>query len=109
MFMLRPNVITSLVAGCALLVLQAHAADTPAAAPAPTAPPAAAPKPLSLFDDVVIAKGKGVEVKRGDLDTAMVSLKSTAAARGQTIPPQQLELIEQQVLDRLIQIELLLA
>jgi len=62
-----------------------------------------------LFDDVVIAKGKGVEVKRSQLDDALIGIKSTAAARGQNIAADQLAQVEQQVLDRLIQIQLLLA
>jgi parvulin-like peptidyl-prolyl isomerase len=61
-----------------------------------------------LFGDEVIARGKGVEVKRSQLDSAMISIKATAAARGQAIPPAQLQMLEQQVLQRLIQIQLLL-
>ena len=79
--------------------------------PAQTGTPTATAKPgfKDLFEDTVIAKGKGVEVKRSQLDDALISIKSTAAARGQTIPPEQLAQVEQQVLDRLIQIQLLLA
>src|SRR5690349_13483389 len=74
---------------------------------------AAASKPASinianLFPDTVVAKGKGVEVKRSQLDDAMLSIKSSAAAQGQVIPPDRLALLEQQVLDRLIQIQLLM-
>jgi peptidyl-prolyl cis-trans isomerase C len=65
-------------------------------------------KLTELFGDPVIAKGKGVEVKRSQLDSAMISIKSTAAARGQNIPPEQMTLLERQVLERLIQIQLLL-
>lgn len=61
-----------------------------------------------MFDSVV-AKGKGLEIKRSELDKAMISIKSAAASRGQTVPPDQLMLVEQQVLDRLIQIDLLLS
>jgi parvulin-like peptidyl-prolyl isomerase len=38
----------------------------------------------------------------------VTSIKSTAVARGQSIPPDQLSMMEQQVLERLIQIQLLL-
>jgi parvulin-like peptidyl-prolyl isomerase len=62
----------------------------------------------NLFPDTVLAKGKGVEVKRSQLDDAMLSIKSSAAAQGQVIPPERLALLEQQVLDRLIQIQLLM-
>ena len=62
----------------------------------------------ALFGDPVIAKGKGFEIKRSELDEVMTGLKSAAAARGQTIPPAQLIQIEGQLLDRLIQVQLLL-
>ena len=84
------------------------------ASPASHAVTASAPtnsataKLTELFGDPVIAKGKGVEVKRSQLDSAMISIKSTAAARGQNIPPEQMTLLERQVLERLIQIQLLL-
>ena len=82
-------------------------ADQPASTNA-----AAAKRPIKqseLFGDEVIAKGKGVSVKRGQLDEALISIKSTAVARGQTIPPEQMTRIEQDVLERLVQIQLLLA
>src|SRR5580693_1957109 len=62
----------------------------------------------SLFGDPVIAKGNGVEVKQSALDEVVLGIKSAAAARNQTIPPQQLMGIESQMLNRLIQIQLLL-
>ena len=62
----------------------------------------------ALFGDPVIAKGKGFEIKRSELDEVMLGIKSSAAARGQTIPPAQLTQIESQLLDRLIQDQLLL-
>ncbi|MEK7707615.1 MAG: peptidylprolyl isomerase [Verrucomicrobiota bacterium] len=72
----------------------------------------AAAKPVDklteLFGDPVIAKGKGVEVKRSQLDSALIGIKSAAAARGQTVSPEQTRMLEQQVLQRLIQIQLML-
>ncbi|MGD0206790.1 MAG: peptidylprolyl isomerase [Verrucomicrobiota bacterium] len=62
----------------------------------------------ALFGDPVIAKGNGFEIKRSELDGVMMGIKSTAAARGQTIPPAQLAQFEGQLLDRLIQDQLLL-
>jgi parvulin-like peptidyl-prolyl isomerase len=62
----------------------------------------------ALFGDPVIAKGNGFEIKRSELDAVMMGVKSTAAARGQTIPPGQLTQIESQLLGRLIQDQLLL-
>src|SRR5438270_9089684 len=88
-------------------------AATPDAKPAPTSPvaPAEPAKPSisDLFGNDVVAKGKGVEVKRGQLDDSLITIKSNAAARGQTLPPDQVTLLEWQVLDRMIQIQLLLA
>src|SRR5579872_2561395 len=80
---------------------------TPEVADAVSAPKSD-PKPSDLFPDAVVAKGKDVEVKRSQLDDAMVSIKSTFAARGQDIPPAEMNRLEQQVLDRLIQIQILL-
>ena len=83
--------------------------------PPPPMPPAAAAtnaKPAdamtALFGDPVIAKGKGFEIKHSELDEVMTGLKSAAAARGQTIPPAQLTQFEGQLLNRLIQVQLLL-
>ena len=38
---------------------------------------------VNLFDDVVIAKGQGVEVRRNQLDDAFVAFRANLAARGQ--------------------------
>lgn len=105
MFMRKSTYLAALLMVAGVL---AYAPATTAQAAATTN--AAAPaKPIDLFGDTVLAKGKGVDIKRGEFDEAMVSIKSAAAARGQTIPAEQLAMIEQQVLDRLIQIQLLLA
>src|ERR1700689_4727524 len=62
----------------------------------------------SLFGDPVIAKGTGFEIKRSELDEVITGLKSAAAAHGETIPPAQEAGIEAQMLNRLIQIQVLL-
>lgn len=62
----------------------------------------------ALFGNPVIAKGKGFEVKQSDLDEAMTGIKAAAAMRNQVIPPAQLKTIEAEMLDRLIQVQLLL-
>ncbi len=85
-----------------------HALAAAAQPSVTAAPDKLAPKISDLFPDVVVAKGKGVEVKRSQLDDAMVSIKSTFAARGQTPPPEEMSHLEQQILDRLIQIQILL-
>ena len=67
-----------------------------------------ADKVTELFGDPVIVKGKGIEIKRSELDSVLLNAKSAAAARGQNIPPQYISLVEQQLLARIIQVKLLL-
>lgn len=57
---------------------------------------------IELFGDSAVAKGRGFEVKRSALDSAVISLKATLSARGEQIPPERGALIERQVLERLI-------
>jgi len=104
-----------LTAGCAATLLALPCARSASAnAPATNAPGTAAPTAKSadamtaLFGDSVVAKGKGFEIKRSELDDLMTNVKAATAARGQTIPPGQLPQYEGQLLNRLIQIQLLL-
>jgi peptidyl-prolyl cis-trans isomerase C len=80
--------------------------------PAPTNS-AAASKPAAklneLFPDKVIAKGKGVEVSRNQLEDEIIRFKAQVAGRGQTVPPEQMEMMERQLLEQLIQVQLLRA
>ncbi len=62
----------------------------------------------ALFGDPAVVKGKGFEIKRSELDEVMMGLKSAAVAHGQVIPQARLVLIEGQMLNRLIQVQLLL-
>jgi parvulin-like peptidyl-prolyl isomerase len=62
----------------------------------------------ALFGDPVIAKGKGFEIKQSELDEVMLGIKSALVTRGESVPPDQMTGIEAQMLDRLIQIQLLL-
>src|SRR5271156_2627816 len=62
----------------------------------------------SLFGDPVIARGNGFEIKQSELDEVVLGIKSAAAAHNETIAPQQLLGIESQMLNRLVQIQLLL-
>jgi parvulin-like peptidyl-prolyl isomerase len=91
---------------------RAQAAAANAAATNASASTATNAKPAdamtALFSDPVIAKGNGFEIKRSELDEVMTGIKSTAAARGQTITPGQLTRIEGQLLKQLIDIQLLL-
>ncbi len=86
---------------------------TPAGALAASTNAAPATKPSlkasDLFGDNVVAKGKGVEIKRSQLDDEVVRVKSQIAARGQVLPPENAAMLEQGILDQLIQIQLLQA
>ncbi len=62
----------------------------------------------ALFGNPVIARGKGFEIKQGDLDEVMTGIKAAAAMRNQAIPPEQLKMIESEMLNRLIQVQVLL-
>jgi parvulin-like peptidyl-prolyl isomerase len=81
------------------------ATNTPASAATNTKPTNAM---AALFGDPAVAKGKGFEIKRSELDEVMTGLKSAAAMRGQAIPQARLVQIEGQMLSRLIQVQLLL-
>lgn len=61
-----------------------------------------------LFGDPVVAKGEGVEVKRSDLDQVVTGFKAAAEARGETLTPDQVTGLEAKMLERLIDIQLLL-
>ncbi len=62
----------------------------------------------ALLGDQVIAKGKGVEIKRSQLDTEMLNVQAMANARRQQIPADQMILIEREKLNDLIGFQLLL-
>jgi peptidyl-prolyl cis-trans isomerase C len=99
------------------LVLLLVAAALPVWGAAPDQPAAtnaaAAAKPAmktsDLFGNKVIAKGKGVEVTRGQLDDEVIRIKGQAAAHGQNIPPEQMPVMERQILEQQIQVQLLKA
>ena len=55
-----------------------------------------------LFTNVIVAKGKGFEITRAQLDNEMIYARSSMAARGQNIAPQQMAMIEKQLLQQLI-------
>ena len=57
----------------------------------------------TLFGDPVIAKGRGFEIKRSDLDTVVTGAKANAAAQGQMLPPG----FDISILNQLITIQLL--
>ena len=65
-------------------------------------------KITDLLGDPVIAKGKGVEVKRSQLDAEMLNVQAMARAQQQPIPPDEMMLVERQKLNDLIGFQLLL-
>jgi len=64
-------------------------------------------KPMELFADEIVAQGVGVKVTRASLDEALITIKASAAARGQRIPQQAMRSLEAQVLSRLIGMQIL--
>ena len=65
------------------------------------------PKLSDLFGDDVIARGKGVEVKRSQLEEAFTAFKANLAARGQQMREDQRYGQEAQLLQRLIVTQIL--
>src|ERR1051325_2700559 len=55
-----------------------------------------------LFADEVVAKGKGLEVRRSQLDEAIMAFKANRAAAGQPVPEGMQPEVEAQMLDRLM-------
>ena len=100
------NKIIGLLGAFALAAATAAFAVTSATADT-NKPAAKAAAPL--FDDPVIAKGTGIEIKRSQLDDAFTNVKAAAAARGQNIPDAQRSLLEANLLDELIVTKILAA
>src|SRR5207244_10605066 len=71
---------------------------------------AASPKPTleGLFPDSVVAKGKGVEVKRSDVEQEVIRIKAQAAAANQPINMQQAAMLPKQVLEQRVRMQLLM-
>jgi peptidyl-prolyl cis-trans isomerase C len=68
---------------------------------------AQAPKLSDLFGDEIIARGKGVEVKRSQLEDAFLAHKASLALRGQSIPEERRGRLEAQLLQQLIVMQIL--
>jgi peptidyl-prolyl cis-trans isomerase C len=103
---IRTSLVLLLMA--APLTMWGAAPDQPATtnAAASTKP---ADKLAGLFPDKVIAKGKGVEVNRSQLDDEIIRFKAQVAGRNQNLPPEQMAMMERQLLEQLIQVQLLKA
>ena len=65
------------------------------------------PKLSDLFGDDVVARGKGVEVKRSHLEEAFTAYRANLSARGQQIPDNQRVAQEAQLLQRLVVTQIL--
>jgi peptidyl-prolyl cis-trans isomerase C len=61
----------------------------------------------ALFPDPVIAKGKGVEIKRSQLDDAIASVKANAAARGQEVSADDMAVVQRGAFEHLLEVQLL--
>jgi len=73
-------------------------------------PTAALDKKMNaLFPDAVVAKGKGVEVKRSQIDDEMMAYRASLATRKQTFPESQRGMIESNMVDKLVISQILLA
>ncbi|MDD5141708.1 MAG: peptidylprolyl isomerase [Verrucomicrobiales bacterium] len=102
----KMKLIFSMTLGAAMIVLPSANAATAPAATTTNAKPVNAM--TALFGDPAIAKGKGFEIKQSELDEVVTGMKSAAAAHNETIPAEQMAAIKAQMLNRLIQIQLLL-
>jgi parvulin-like peptidyl-prolyl isomerase len=94
-----------LLVAAALLSGQTRAAEDTAAT---ETKPKATSRATELFGDSVVAKGKGVEVKRSQLDEEFIRVKAQASANNRPLSSEQSTLLERQILDGLIQLRLLL-
>jgi peptidyl-prolyl cis-trans isomerase C len=98
------------LSGLVLLLAVASLAPSRALAaqPGPTnAAPASQASTLST--NAIVARGKGVEIRRGQLDEAVRPALAQAAARGRRVTTDRMLSVEQQVLAQLIDVHLLLA
>lgn len=97
---------TTILGVIALAAAMAFAAEQKPAAT--NKPPDAANTITDLFPDTVVAKGKGFEIKRSKLDDVVSGAKANMAVQGRSIPPSESPSLERKMLERLIQIQLLL-
>src|ERR1051326_1611876 len=86
----------AMIGAVALLGIAAFAGESALTNSAAT--PKVAVKSDSLFPDEVVARGKGLEIRRSQLDARVIELKSLSLARGAPPPPE----LEAQELQRLI-------
>lgn len=63
----------------------------------------------SLLGDPVVAKGKGIEIKRSQVDAALIGVKAGLNAQGRSVSPDQMLQFERQVLNDIIGLQILLS
>src|ERR1700710_2140276 len=86
-----------------LSVLAVAVLNTRAASPAPMmASNAPVIKADEMFTNVIVAKGTGFTITRAQLDNEMIYARSSATAHGQYLGPEQMAVIEKQLLQQLI-------
>lgn len=73
------------------------------------ASPISAAESLSLFGDRVVAKGSGFEVKKGEVNQAVLEYKANLAADGKTVPNSQREELRNKIRDRIVALKVVLA
>lgn len=80
------------------------------AAAAATNAPGASSKLDSLLGDPVVARAKGgIEIRQKQLDNAVIGLKAGLNARGQNVTPDQMVMLERQVLNDILGLQLIVA
>lgn len=99
--MLRQNsgkiiLVTVIIAVLAVVIVRSQDKDKPKAAA----------KAAEAFPDAVVAKGKGVEVTRRQLDAEFARIKAQLAMAGQNLPPDQDAMVERNILDQMIALQL---
>lgn len=62
-----------------------------------------------LFEDKVVAKGKGVEVKQSAVDDALIGLRASLAAQGQVLPEADRPRIMTNLVERMVMSQLIVA
>jgi peptidyl-prolyl cis-trans isomerase C len=101
------KLLVPLFAATVLVTVRADAAQPTPTNPAPSAKSDSTS--TDLFGTTVVAKGKGFEIKRSQLDDDVIRAKSQLSAAGRPVSPDQTALMEQQILDQLINVQLLKA
>ena len=102
--MMRATLFAAIGCACALGLPSLRAAQT-----ATNAAPADKDPLAGLIPDKIVARGKNFEIKRSQVDEAFVAYKVSLAAQGQRIPEVERVNVLNQVLERLINVQVLLA